>query len=228
MEFAAQGKDRKLNANRITLICSISLFSFTLWAKLILPGTLSAHNRYYLTAILTISGLLIVITFFRMIRHSGTTVGIKKIETSTEREQRRSFYRIHFGSDERPLFIQRRESDLMGSDVTFPVSDISETGISLVCSDVYHLGETVMGEVIFQDGATATINGDVIRQPAGLTVLQLHCTIEPSLLMKIQRSQIERRKKLGHRPPVDRILLDQDGKSLPSHAPKGVCRMKRS
>ena len=217
-----------MNANRITLICSIFLFSFTLWAKLILPDTLSAHDRYYLTAILTISGLLIVITFFRMIRPSATMSGIKKMGISTGDTQKRSFYRIRFEPDEQPLFVQRRDSSKMESDITFPVGNISETGIGLVCSDVYPIGETVMGEVIFQDGATAAVNGVVIRQSVDLTVLRLHCTIDPFLLMKVQREQIEKRKKIGPRPAVDQTLLDQSGNSLPSHTPKGVCRMKRS
>ncbi len=217
-----------MNANRITLICSIFLFSFTLWAKLILPGTLSAHDRYYLTAILTISGLLIVITLFRMIRPTGISVGRKERKTSSGHEQKRSFYRIRFEPDEQPLFVQRHDPAHTASDVTVPVSDISETGIGLVCSDGYRLGETVMGEVMFQDGATAAVNGIVIRQSEGLTVLQLHCTIDPALIMKVQRHQIEKRKKIGPRPPVDQTLLDQNGNSLPSHRPKGVCRMKRS
>lgn len=116
----------------------------------------------------------------------------------------------------------------MGSDTTFPVSDISETGIGLASCDAYHIGQTVVGEVIFKDGATASVNGIVTRQSKDLVALYLHCAIEPSLLIKVQRDQIERKKKMGARPAVDPTIVDQKGQSLPSHTPKGVCRMKRS
>ena len=100
--------------------------------------------------------------------------------------------------------------------------------MSLECTGIFAEGESVQGEIIFNSGRTAPVNGIVIREEAQRTCLRLHCTIGPPLLMAEQRELIVQTKASGPRPAVSETLLGDTVRSLPSHRPKGLCRLKRS
>ena len=143
-------------------------------------------------------------------------------------DRKRQYYRLQFDqSDQRPTFVQRVDDHYPATAFTCPVGDISETGISLSCTGVYASGKTVVGEIIFSSGRTAPVNGMVIREMADRTCLRLHCTINPPLLMAEQREQIAMLKGKGPLPAVSKTALGTATKSLPSHSPKGICRLKR-
>ena len=216
-----------MKINIITLLISSAVLIAAMWVRQTLFAEFSAHGRYYVTAILMISAILTVIALFRLIRHHRCRPMATE-ETDQETSNRhRQHYRIQFDESSCPIFIQKTDDRLPAAAFTCPVCDISETGISLGCTGVYAHGQTVQGEVIFESGRTAPVNGVVIREAAERTCLRLHCTIAPPLLMAEQREQIVMEKANGPRPAVSKTVLDTAGGSLPSHSPKGICRLKR-
>ncbi|WP_372681873.1 PilZ domain-containing protein [Desulfosarcina sp.] len=218
---------KKVKLNLIALFISSMVLMAAVWARQAFAWGVSPHGRYYLTAILIISCILTVITLFRWLRfrhHQPISTDDADQEAA---ERHRQHYRVQFDESSHPLFVQRTDERHAASQFTCPVRDISETGISLVCTGIYALGKTVQGEIIFGSGRTAPVNGMVIREEAGLTCLRLHCTIDPPLLMAEQREQIACEKGNIPRPAVSNTLLDTATGPLPSHFPRGICRLKR-
>lgn len=213
--------------NHIALIISSVTFMAAWWTRQILVVGLSAHGRYYSTAILTISGIISMIAlfrWFRLHRHRSMSTGHADREPS---ERPRQHYRMQFDQPPHPLFIEKTDNRHPVAAFSCPVGDISETGISLGCRGVYTHGQTVQGEIIFCSGRTAPINGVVIREETDRTCLRLHCTIDPPLLMAEQRERIAKEKGNRPRPAVSKTVLDTTTGSLPSHSPKGICRLKQ-
>lgn len=216
-----------MTINHITLLISSTVLMIALWVRQTLFTGLSAHERYYLTAILMISGILALITLFRSIRTYRSQPILSDNAERQPSERPRQHYRIQFDESSHPIFIQKKDDHRSVTTFTCPVCDISETGISLVCTGVYAHGQTVRGEIIFDSGRTTPINGIVIREDAERTCLRLHCAIDPPLLMAEQREQIVLQKAKGPQPAVSQTMLDTTAGSLPSHTPKGICRLKR-
>lgn len=216
-----------MKINFITLLISSTVLIAALWARQTLLAGSLAHARYYLTTILMISGILTVISLYRLIQlHRCRPMSTDNADQETS-ERNRQHYRMQFDESPRPIFIQKTDDRLPAAAFTCPVWDISETGISLGCTGVFAQGQTVQGEIIFDSGRTAPINGIVIRKEADRTCLRLHCTIPPPLLMAEQREQIIMEKANGPRPAVSKTVLDTTAESLPSHSPKGICRLKQ-
>ena len=213
--------------NLITLFISSIVFMAAVWARQAFAFGASPHGRYYFTAILIISCIITVITLFRWLRfrHRRPISADDADQDAPERNRRH--YRMKFDESSHPLFVQRTDDHHAVNQFTCPVRDISETGISLVCTGIYAHGQTVQGEIIFGSGRTAPLNGMVIREENDLTCLRLHCTLDPPLLMAEQREQIAYEKGNIPRPAVSDTLLDTTTGSLPSHAPKGICRLTR-
>jgi hypothetical protein len=213
--------------NQITLATSAAVFVAALWVRQTFFTDASAHGRYYVSAVLGISGVLTVIFLCRLIL--AQRMRSSSDPTAGEKPSRRDrlHYRIRFDRPPQPVFVQKTDDRQPGPAFTCPVLDISETGISLACTGVYTLGQTVQGELIFCSGRTAPINGIVIREEKDRSALNLHCAIDPPLLMAEQREQIVLQKAAGPQPAVSRTLLEKDSGSLPSHSPKGICRLKR-
>jgi hypothetical protein len=213
--------------NLVTLLISSAVGMATWWARHALISASSAHGRYYLTAILMISGILMVITLLRAIRmHRNRPMSVDNAVRKPSAQRRRD-YRIRFGESPYPIFVQRSDDPHSVTEFTCPVYDISATGISLDCKGVYQQGDAVQGHIIFNSGRTAPINGIVVREEGQRCCLHLHCTIDPPLLMAEQRNRIVIDKASGPQPAVSKTLLDAAPDSLPSHAPKGICRLKR-
>lgn len=216
-----------MKPNLTTLLIS----SFVLMAALLTRQAIdvgnSTHGRYYVTAILMISSIIAVITGLRcllLLRRRPMAVGAAD---EKDDDRQRQHYRMQFDEASHPLFVQRTDDRHSATQFSCPVRDVSETGISLGCKGVYMRGQTVQGEIIFVSGRTAPVNGVVIREESDRTCLRLHCTIDPPLLMAEQREQITHEKGSHPRPVVSKALLDKTAGSLPSHSPKGICRLKR-
>ncbi len=217
-----------MKSNLIALLISSATLVAGLWARQRFFIGSSAHGRYYAAAIIMISGILTVILLFRLIRlHRQTPMSADNVRREAS-EQHRQHYRMRFDQAPRPIFVQKTDDRQATLEFTCPVYDISETGISLGCTGAYAAGQTVQGEIIFDSGRTAPINGIVVREEAERTCLRLHCTIDPPLLMAEQREQIALEKGNGPRPAVNPSVLDSAAGSLPSHSPKGICRLKQS
>lgn len=216
-----------MKENRITLAISSAVFVAALWVRLTLFAGASAHGRYYVSAVLGISGALTVIILFRLIRSQPIRSSPDPASGETPSEKNRQHYRIRFDRPPQPVFVQKTDDRKPDPAFTCPVLDISETGIGLACTGVYACGQTVQGELIFCSGRTAPVNGIVIREEADRISLRLHCTIDPPLLMAEQREQIISQKATGPPPPVSRTILEKTAGALPSHAPKGICRLKK-
>ena len=218
-----------MKTNLITLAISSTVFVLTLLGVRRFPAGSSAYTHYYITAVLMISAFLAAIALIRLllsVRHRPLSGGPAPQKIST---QRREHYRLTYEQSEQstiPLFIQTDDEGLPAEAVSCPVGDISETGLSLHCTGVYATGQPVHGKIIFSSGRTAEVNGTVIREEMDRTSLKLHCTIDPALLMAEQREQIESRKNSGPRPTVSHSSLEKLTVSLPSHRPKGICRIK--
>ncbi|MCB2146204.1 MAG: PilZ domain-containing protein [Deltaproteobacteria bacterium] len=214
--------------NLITLIVSSVILLVMVWVRQAFLAGDSMHGRYYVAAILMISSMLTVITLFRYLRHRRQRSMPADVGGSDAADRHRQHYRLQFDESPHPIFVQRTDDRHSVTAFTCQVRDISETGISLGCMGVYALGQTVQGEVIFTSGRTAPVNGVVLREKKDYTCLQLHCTIDPPLLMAEQREQIAIKKGKGPRPAVSRPVIDKTVGSLPSHSPKGICRPKRT
>ena len=210
----------------ITLLVSISVFLATLYSRRYWPEDLSAHGRYYVASILAISALVFMIAAMRLIRGKRQVQPSSKKTDHDALTQRREHYRLQYDDSPCPLFIQKSTDLPAAAAFTCPVKDVSETGIGLVCTGVYAKGETVLGEIHFPSGRTAPINGVVLRDDGQDTSLQLHCGIDPPLLMEEQREIIVREKDKGPQPVVSEALLDSTPRSLPSQKIKGLCRLK--
>lgn len=217
-----------MKSNLTTLALSLAVLVTTLLSSPALLANPSAYTRYYITAAITISGMLTAITVLRLLMMVTRRPPSPRPPSKTSPDQRRAYYRLTFGQSPEPLFVQTDDEDLPAGSAAFtcPVKDISETGLSLRCTDVYATGQTVSGKIIFTSGRTAPVNGRVIQEEADRTRLELHCTIDPSLLMAEQRELIESTKNTGPRPAVSRSALEDPDASLPSHRPKGICRKR--
>lgn len=213
--------------NLITLVGSTVIFLAARWAQQTLITGSSVHGRYYVTTLLLVSGILMVITLFRLIRPSSKRLNAEKFSGEKTSDQPRQHYRMQFAHQPHPLFVEQINDRQAGPAFTCAVRNISETGIGLDCAGVYSQGQTVQGEIIFASGRMAPINGVVVRETPDLTSLHLHCTLDPPLLMAEQREQIIQKKAAGPRPAVSRTVLEKRTDGLPSHSPKGVCRIKR-
>ncbi|BBO66866.1 hypothetical protein DSCA_07960 [Desulfosarcina alkanivorans] len=216
-----------MKLNLVTLVISPAIFAVTLWVRLTRFSGATPHARYYLAVILTISAILTVITLYRLTRSLRKPPVSSTSTAKMPSGQKRDHYRMQFDRLSHPVFIEKISESQPGPAVTCAVRDISEAGIGLGCTGIYSLGQTVQGEIIFDSGRTAPINGVVVREEANRTCISLHCTIDPPLLMAEQREQIRSEKPSGPRPVVSRTVLEETGRPLPSHSPKGVCRLKR-
>lgn len=216
-----------MSVNLITLFISSVVFITLLWFRETWLVGSTTHARYYGACLLSISGILMLITLCRIIRnHRKKSQPVDQFEQEHPKDQRQH-YRLRFDAPPRPLFIQKTEDRQPAAVFTCPVQDISETGISLACTGVYTKHQAVRGEIIFDSGRTAPINGIVVREEKDRTCLHLHCTIDPPLLMAEQREQIVMAKAEGPRPAVDPSMLEPSSPFLPSHRPKGICRLKQ-
>lgn len=216
-----------MQRNLITLLISLSVFLATLCARrLFWPAGLSAYGRYYVASILTISAMICVIAAVRLIQAAkqGQTSSTRTDRGSSA--QRRQHYRLQYEHSPRPRFIQKSSDLPTAAAFTCPVRDVSETGLNLVCTGVYAEGQTVLGEIHFPSGRTAPVNGVALGDDAQHTRIQLHCGIDPPLLMVEQREKIVREKAQGPQPVVSEALLGTTPRSLPSLTIKGICRMK--
>ena len=218
-----------MKSTRITLVVSTTIFITMLWVRQsTLPEDLSAHGRYYLISLLMISGMVSLIALFQLIRPpTHRSIALHR-KSSRTKSQKRAHFRLHYEAPTQPRFIQKSEGSVRSPDFTCPVWDVSEAGISLVCTGIFSEGESIQGEIIFPSGRTAPINGVVLRVDDHRTSLGLHCSIDPPLLMAEQREQIVKEKQTGPHPAVEDASLDAPDRSLPSHTPKGICRLKRS
>jgi hypothetical protein len=215
-----------LTINAVILSISAALVvAAWCWARLF-HGAASAQGRYYLSVVITIGASMALITTLRLIRHFMGQQPPPVREFDIDPDDRRQHYRIMFDRSTRPVFLQKFKDPQSAPAFTCPVSDVSETGIRLVCTDVYRKGQTVNGEIIFSSGRTAPINGVVTWQSAGSTCLDLHCTIPPAVVMAEQREQIMATKAKGPRPPGDPAAAQNAPSRLPSYQPKGICRSK--
>jgi hypothetical protein len=213
--------------NRITLIISSAILIAALCARQASVVSFSAHGRYYVTAVLMISSIISMITLFRWFRlRRQRSMSANDAERDAF-DRPRQHYRMQFDQSPYLLFVERTDDRHQVAAFTCPVRDISETGISLGCKGAYAHGHSVQGEIIFGSGRTAPVNGVVIREETDRTCLRLHCTIDPPLLMAEQREQIALEKGNCPRPAVSKTVLDATVGSLPSHSPKGICRLKR-
>ena len=210
----------------IMLTISMAVFLATLCARRFWPEGLSAHGRYYMASILAISALVGLIAAVRL--RQGTKQG-QASSTTPDHDplaQQRQHYRLQYDDSPCPRFIEKTTDLPAAAAFTCPVKDVSETGIGLVCTSVYTERQTVLGEIHFPSGRTAPINGVVLRDDGQHTSLQLHCGIDPPLLMDEQREKIVREKDKGPQPVVSEALLGTTPRSLPSQRVKGICRLK--
>lgn len=185
------------------------------------------HQRYYTLSALFIGAILMLFALVRVIRGVGRTPAAPRPIDQDQAADRREMYRLVFDGPPRPVFLQ--QTDGPGSVPVFscPVWDVSETGVSLDYIGSFAVGQRVQGEIIFDSGRTVPVNGVVTRAGSGRTALQLHCTIDPTIIMAEQRERIALQKNTGPMPAVAPTFSDENRQALPSHRPKGLCRLKR-
>ncbi len=217
-----------MKSTRITLMVSTTVFLAMLWVRQSgWPAVSSPHGRYYLASLLTISGIVSLIALFRLIRPPDHRAKRPDRHAHRTTSQKRAHFRLHFDAPPQPCFVQKSDGPARNPEYSCPVWDVSEMGISLACTGVFSKGESIQGEIIFSSGRTAPINGVVLRIDDNRTSVSLHCSIDPPLLMAEQRELIVREKQKGPPPAVSDASLVAPDRSLPSHVPKGICRLKR-
>ena len=217
-----------MSNNFITMATAAAVFTTTLWFRRMWAAADTTHGRYYALALLLISAMVILITTFRLVRQLIKPPNNTATPHGQPDGKPRQHYRIQYEHAARPQYVQKYSDPEPVADFSCPVWDVSETGMSLACSGLFSVGDNVQGEIIFHSGRSAPVNGVVIREDTQRTGLRLHCTIDPKLLMAEQREQIIQTKASGPRPVVSESVLGDTAPSLPSHTPKGLCRLKRS
>lgn len=190
----------------------------------------SANGRYYFTVSVLFSVFISAIGLSRLIRHALRADGghtSPTIPTAPPPDpglsRPRNAYRIHYDAAPRPVFVEKSDVPEAAPTFTCPVIDVSETGLSLGCEGIYATDRLVQGEIIFDSGRTAPVNGVVVREQNGRTALKLHCLIDPFILMLEQREQILQHKEDDSLPIIN-PLAKPPPHPLPSYQPKGVCR----
>ncbi len=209
----------------ILAISALVLGSLSLSSQTLFEGA-SAYERYYIAAALIISSALLVISVARLLYMVVRRSSSANHKAQSREVQRREHYRLTYETPPHPLFVQSDDNVPLDQTFSCPVKDLSETGLALYCSGVYENGQTVIGEIIFDSGRNARVNGSVVRQDTNCTSIALHCAIEPSIFMAEQREMIAARKQTGPRPSVNQDILEKTADSLPSHRPKGICLKK--
>ena len=209
----------------ILAISALVLGSLLLSFQTLFEGA-SAYERYYIAAALIISSALLIISIAQLLYRAVHRSSIATRNARSRKVQPREHYRLTYDTPPHPLFVQNDDELPLDQTFSCPVKDLSETGLALYCSGVYENGQAVIGEVIFDSGRNAKVNGHVVRQNADSTSIALDCTIEPSVFMAEQRELIAARKQTGPRPTVSQDILDKTADSLPSHRPKGICLKK--
>lgn len=217
-----------MKVNIVTLLISSAVLMAAWWVRQTIFTGSSVYGRYYLSAVLMISGILAVISLLRLITSHRNPPMSVDADGGVSSDQHRQHYRIRYLDVLRPIFVQKTDDRPSAQAYTCPVYDVSESGISLDCTGMYKPGEAVQGGIIFGSGRMTPINGIVIREVENRTCIRLHGTIAPALLMQEQREWIAIDKASGPKPAVSRILLDGRAGVLPSHDPKGICRLKRT
>jgi hypothetical protein len=215
-----------MKTNLIIMAISAFVLAITFLSSQALFADPSAYTGYYITSVAMISGVLLVVSVLRLVLMVLRRPSLLAREPSERPDQRREYYRLTFETSSAPLFVQTDDRRAFAETFRCPIGDLSETGLTLRCTGVYATGQTVLGEIIFASGRTAQVNGYVIREESDRTILALHCTIDPSIFMAEQRERIESQKNVGPRPVVSPSVLEEPRTSLPSHHPKGVCRIK--
>jgi hypothetical protein len=218
----------KVNTNGVVFIFSTLIFLVALWFRWTLFADVSSHGRYYFASIIGISGFTSVITLLRFIKERHPAAEQSTPASHEKAAQKRRNYRVSFDRSNRPVFVQKADASGIDPAFTCKVIDISETGLGLDCTGVYEKGQTILGDVILENGKTAPINGEVLRENSNGTFIRLHCTIPPSLVMEAQRSQIQSEKEMGPLPAAVGSPVGTPNSSLPSHRPKGLCRLKNT
>ena len=217
-----------MKTDLMTLMVSLAILIITLLSPRTPFADAGAYPRYYFTAAMAISAAIATISALRLllkvVRRPASLA--KRPGRQDNSGQHRANYRLNYEAPPYPLFVETRDENIQTEAFSCPVKDISETGLSLLCEGVYSTGQIVQGEVIFISGRTARVNGSVIRKQSGRTSLALHCTIDPSIFMAEQREQIDTQKQSGPRPAVSQSALEKTADELPSHHPKGICRIK--
>ncbi len=215
-----------MKSNLLTMFISMAILVITILSSRSLLADPTPYTRYYISSAITISGLVIVITLLRLFLMLKRRPSSPPKSSTDSSVQRRENYRLSWERHTSPLFVQAIDENSPAEAFTCPVADLSETGLGLRCSGVYATGQSVHGEIIFTSGRSALVNGRVIREEPDLTSLTLHCTIDPSIFMAEQRELVDSQKNTGPRPAVSQSVLEATQTSLPSHRPKGICRLK--
>ena len=216
-----------MKTNTITLMISLAILLGALWVLRVFDTGAYAHGRYYATAVLMISAILIIIALLRLIRFVGGRSMAPRHPDRNISNQPRQHFRLCFDEAPPPQFIQKSDDCQSSAAFTCPVCDVSETGVGLTCTGVYQNGQVVKGELIFDSGRTVEVDGIVVREATDRTALRLRHHLDPALLMAEQREQIVKKKANGPQPAVNKPALDATTGTLPSHSIKGICRLKR-
>ena len=135
-----------VKTNLITLVISTAIFAVTLLFSLEMFSAASANMRYYIAAVLMISGSLAVISLLRLLLTVHRRPPTAGPELQNRSNQRREHYRLTFEPPTVPLFVQTTGDGLPAGAFSCSVRDISETGLTLNCTGVYTSGQTVQGE----------------------------------------------------------------------------------
>lgn len=150
------------------------------------PGA-PATTQYYAIAAFVLLILGLVAVFSEWLRRRRTARTRPPTDLLLDPNNRREAFRIPYPAGSRPLL--RLEAALAGPRglVSLEVLDVAEEGLRLLVPEGALLEGTLRGNLIFPEGETAVVVGEVVRCSGGEAALRLSRALPPRLLVEEQR-----------------------------------------
>ena len=145
-------------------------------------------DAYYVVNLIIISATVMVALALSMVVSYAAKRKAATRDTETpDLPNRRGHYRISYEAGQRPtLRIEAPSLELTGEH-EFDVLDISEQGVRFQNDQNVHFSDTVRGEIVFIDGETVMIEGQIVRETGAQLSLKLLSPIPFKSIIKEQR-----------------------------------------
>ena len=145
-------------------------------------------DAYYVVNLIIISAtVMVALALSMIISYASKRKAATRDTGASDLPNRRDHYRISYEADQRPLLRIKAPSLELTGEHEFDVLDISEQGIRFLNDQNVHFSDAVHGELVFIDGETVMIEGQIVRETGAQLSLKLSTPIPFKSIIKEQR-----------------------------------------